>query len=296
MRTRFTRRVAVASVVAGLGAGFVAAQPSSAATAQSSASAAAASGGLNTNGKLLVGVRSKNFSQAQSTLGPIAVTRKYYNNLPSKYRQPYPGNVTVVISYVHSSTANTASYVKSIPSGAKVSLVFHHEPEGTHSNDYPGDPKSSGAKFVAQFNAQAQVIHANSNVPVGFIAGGYQYRNGGRGAQGYFIPPTADDYFMDSYAQNNALVPSTQNQTVKNYLALLKQRGKKFAGFSEYARGTASASSAARIKVLQADNTWLRSIGAKIWVYWWAPSPQTGDNWQFKDSATIQAWKKIASQ
>ncbi len=294
-----TRRIAVASVVAGLGAGLATAQTSMAAT-EDAASAAAPSAkpasSFNTGGKLLVGVRSKNFGQAQSTLGPIKVTRKYYNKLPSKYHSMYPSNVAVIVSYLQSSAANTASYVKSVPSSANIVLVYHHEPEGNHSNDYPGDPKTAGAKFVKEFNAQAAAVHANSKVPMGFIAGGYQYRNGGRGAAGYFIPPTADEYFMDSYAQNNALVPATQNQTVKNYLALLKQRGKSFAGFSEYARGTASASSAARIKVLNADNTWLRSIGAKAWVYWWAPSPQTGDNWQFKDSATIQAWKKIASQ
>ncbi len=295
---RTARRVAAVTVAAGLGAGFVAAQPSSAATASSSSTATkatAASTGLNTGGKLLVGVRSKNFEKANSTLGPIAVTRKYYSKLPAKYKQNYPSNVTVIISYVTSSLTNTASYAKSIPSGAKVELVYHHEPEGNHG-DYPGDPKTSGAKFVSEFDAQAKVIHANSKVPVGFIAGGYQYRNGGRGAQGYFIPTQADDYYMDSYAQNNALVPSSQNQTVKNYIALLKARGHSFAGFSEYARGTASANSAARIKVLNADNTWLRSIGAKIWVYWWAPSPQTGANWQFTDAATIAAWKKIASQ
>ncbi len=245
-------------------------------------------------GGLLVGVRSPEYSEAKSKLSPIEVTRQYYDKLPSKYRVKYP-NTRVIISFLNSSPANTAQFVRSIPAGAPVELVYHHEPEGTH-NDYPGPAAQAGAKFVNEFNAQAQVIHANSNVPVAFIGGGFQYRNGNRGIGGNFIPPTADYYYMDSYQQNADLRPAAQDQSVTNFRAELSKKGKHFSGFSEYARGTASANPAARVNVLNADNAWLRSIGARVWVYWWAYSRQTGDNWKFTDSASMSAWKKIATQ
>ena len=101
---------------------------------------------------------------------------------------------------------------------------------------------------------------------------------------------------MDSYQQNSALKPATKDQTVTNFRNELAKKGKKFSGFSEYARGTVSANPAARTAVLRADNAWLRSIGARVWIYWWYPSRQTGDNWQFKDQTTIQAWNQILAQ
>lgn len=263
----------------------------------SQASAANPDGGAAAKGAtstLQVGVRSKTYDAAKATFNNLAITRQYYDQLPSRYKVKYPGE-HVVISFLKSSAANTAAYVKSIPAGAPVELVYHHEPEGTHS-DYAGSPAQAGATFVSEFNAQAAVIHANSKIPVAFIAGGYQYGNGRRGAAGNFIPPSADYYYMDSYQQNSALKPATQDQTVSNYRALLAKRGKPFGGFTEYARGTTSANPASRVAVMQADNTWLRSIGARVWVYWWYPSVQTGDNWQFKDSASIQAWNQILAQ
>lgn len=252
---------------------------------------------LNTGGKLMVGVRTTEWSTAVRTLNPVTSTRQYYDNLPSTYRVKYPG-MHVIISFLHSSLANTASYVRSIPAGAPVELVYHHEPEGTH-NDYSGDSRSAGARFVSEFNAQAAVIHANSSVGIALIAGGYQYtgRGGGsRGLGGYFIPTTADDYYMDSYQQNNELEPASSDPQVTNYRAELAKKGKKFSGFSEYARGIGSGVSATRARIIATDDTWLKSLGtAKIWIYWWALSKQTGDQWKFTDAASINAWKKAAS-
>lgn len=87
-----------------------------------------------------------------------------------------------------------------------------------------------------------------------------------------------------------------QDQSVTNFRAELSKKGKRFGGFSEYARGTASANPTARVNVLKADNAWLRSIGARVWVYWWAYSPQTKDQWKFTDAASFTAWKQIAAQ
>ncbi len=243
---------------------------------------------------LRVGVRTGAFDTAQATFKNIAATRQYYDQLPGRYRTLFAGQ-RVVISFLRSSAANTAAYVRSIPAGTPVELAYHHEPEGTHG-DYAGTPAQAGARFVSEFNAQAAVIHANSKIPVVFIAGGYQYGNGRRGAAGNFIPPSADYYYMDSYQQNSALAPATKDQTVVNYRALLAKRGKPFAGFTEYARGTTSANPATRVAVMKADDLWLRSIGARLWVYWWYPSVQTGDNWQFRDPASIQEWNSILAE
>lgn len=246
-------------------------------------------------GNLLVGVRTLDMAQAQRTLGPVKVTRHYYNNLPSTYHTRYPG-VFEIVSFLHSSAANTAHFVKSVSAGAPIVLVYHHEPEGTHA-DYSGTPQQAGARFVSEFDAQAKVIHANSQVPVGFIGGGYQYGvKNGRGRGGYFIPTAADYYFEDTYEQNSQLAPATQDPEVSNFLAELHKKGKRFGGFAEYARGTTSANPSARVNVLKADNTWLRSVGAKVWIYWWEPSKRTSDNWKFGDSASISEWRSIASQ
>lgn len=268
------------------------------AAAATSTATSAQAGSLDTGGKLLMGVRTTDYSAATKLFAPVNATRQYFNNLPSNYRVKYP-NVDVIISYNHSSAANLAQYVRSIPAGAPVELVYHHEPEGTH-DDYSGDAKTAGARFVSEFNAQAAVVHANSHVAVGFIGGGYQYMGSGggsRGIGGYFIPTTADDYFMDNYQQNNRLMPASSDPEVVHFRDELAKKGKKLNGFAEYARGTGSGVSATRARLLQADYTWFKSLGSvKIWVYWWEYSRQTNDQWKFTDSASITMWKKLAAQ
>jgi hypothetical protein len=273
--------------------------PAAAAAVAAMALAAAPSGqaaSYNTGGKLLAGARSTEYSTALKTLSPVNSTRQYYDQLPSTYHVKYP-NQHVVISFLHSSLTNTQHYVRSIPAGAPVELVYHHEPEGTH-NDYSGDAKTAGASFVSEFNAQANVIHANSSIPVAFIGGGYQYTGAGggsRGIGGYFIPPTADDFYLDSYQQNSQIEPASQDPEISHFRAELAKKGKKFNGFCEYGRGIGSTSSAARAKVIGQDYTWLKSLGtAKVWIYFWNYSKTTGDNWKFTDSASINAWKKAA--
>ena len=256
-------------------------------------SSTAASASAPIGPSLTVGLRSTSMSSAQQTLGPVKITRHYYDQLPSHYQPLFPG-VSEVVSFLRSTPANTAAFVKSIPAGTPVVIVYHHEPEGTR--DYPGTPQQAGAKFVAEFNAQAAVVHANSKIPMGFIGGGYQYMKNHRGVGGYFIPTTADYYFEDTYAQNNAVVPATQDPEVQGYLTELRKKGKHFDGFTEYARGTASGSPSARASVIASDNAWLRSMGARVWIYWWGMSPQTGDNWKFTDSTSIAAWRKVAAQ
>lgn len=251
---------------------------------------------------LLVGARSADttFASMNSTIGPVRVTRAFYpGTLPAKFSQgAVPAGVKIIVSY-KTPSANTALYVKSIPAGVNVEIAFHHEPEA----DYGTVASVAGATFVKAFNAEAKTIHAaNRAMRVAFIGGGYQYRTGGLGIGGYFIPPSADDFYLDSY-QRTTIVPAQQDSHVQNFLKELAKRGHHFNGFTEYGRGVtpagatpSSTQAAARAAVIKTDNAYLRSLPTvDVWAYWYTTDLASGDQWRFTDAASVKAWRAAAN-
>jgi hypothetical protein len=232
----------------------------------------------------------ESFAAINAAIGPIRVTRVFYPRaLPSRFtRGDIPGGVKLIVSYRQASP-HTASYVKSIPAGADVEICYHHEPE----MDYP-----SGAQFVREFDAQEDLIHhLNPAIPVAFIAGSGQWASP-EAAQA-FIPPHANRYYLDSY-QRRKIVPLNKDPKVQNYLAALKARHHGFDGLSEYGRGLTSIAdpklAGERAAVIREDGGYLRSLGVRVWVYWFTQSKGSGLRWRFNDPASVAAWRAEAKE
>jgi hypothetical protein len=252
---------------------------------------------------LLVGARSADISFAtmNSQIGPVKVTRVFYSGaLPAKFAQGNIGSgVKIIVSY-KTPSSNTALYVKSIPAGVNVEMVFHHEPEA----DYGSTPAVAGATFVKAFDAEATVIHvANPNMRVAFIGGAYQYRGqpgGSMGLGGDFIPDKADDFYLDSY-QRATIVPAQDDPGVQNFIHELTNKGHLFDGFTEYGRGVIAsgatfntAVATARANVISVDAKYLATLpGVDVWAYWFTTDKASGDQWRFTDAASISAWSVV---
>ena len=254
---------------------------------------------------LLVGARSSDisFSSMTAQLGPVKITRLFYTGtLPTRFAQgDIPAGVKIIVSYKKAS-ANTTSYVHSVPVGVDVELAFHHEPEGP--NDYLGDPSVAGPAFVKAFDAEAATVHAaNPSTRIAFIGGAYQYQGGhggDRGLGGYFMPTTADDYYLDSY-QRNTIVAASEDVRVQNFIKELAARHHEFNGFTEYGRGvipnggSANADvAAARAAVIKTDATYINTLpNVDVWAYWFTTDKASNDQWRFTDDASLKAWNVV---
>lgn len=246
---------------------------------------------------LLIGGRAADipFSEMDRQIGPCKVTRFFYTgDLPTAFTSKVPAGVRIIVSCKTLSAARIQSYVASIPPGAPVELTFHHEPEA----DY-----TAGSQFVAEFDAFAAKVHAvRGDVPVAFIGGGYQYRPGGAGADGSFIPTRADKHYLDTY-QRTTLLPAAKDPHVQGFLAALKTKGKAFHGFTEYGRGVSTATAplsaaalAARPALFAADKAYLLSIPtAEVWSYWFTTDLASGDQWRMADPASQAAWRALST-
>ncbi len=288
---------ALTALLAGCSSGGGAPHPSPSSTGSPSS-------GSTAKPKILVGARARDitFAQMNSEIGPVRATRVFYTKLPASFDTTmFPRDVKVIVSYKDPS-ANTAAYVRSIPADANVEMAFHHEPEGL--KDFPGPPNVAGPRFVKAFTTQAQLIRAaNPKIRVAFIGGSYQYRpTGGRGIGGFFIPSTADDYYLDSY-QRIRIIPAAEDPRIQNFIAELTKKDLSFNGFTEYGRGltppgapSSAAEAAARAKVIATDAAWLQAQPkVNLWIYWYTPALASGAQWRFTDPASVKAWRAQSS-
>ena len=253
-----------------------------------------------------------NFQTANTSVGPV-MTARYFNGgaLPAKFAgtiyDQLPAGVIPIISYKTMNT-NVASFVKSVTKPTWI--IYHHEPEG---NDYP-----NGAAFVNEFKSQSDLIRAQNNpfVKVVMCAGSYQYRNGGNGTDGSYLPPSryVDYYTIDIYQhQSQAWSWSSKglenNQAWVNWTALVRPLGKPF-GITEYGidqdNTTTALANSTRNERIKLDCAYLRANFTPdeliLWEYWWIdvgaggnPSTSPNEYYQFTDSATENTWKQIAS-
>ncbi len=249
-----------------------------------------------TPSNLLVGARAADvsFSAMDATIGPVRVTRTFYTGtLPATFsRGTVTAGVKIIVSY-KTPSANTASYVKSIPAGADVELCFHHEPEGDYAH---------GADFVKAFDIEADVVHkANPAMHFDYIALGYAYQGGptsSAGMDGSYVPDKSDFNYVDSY-QRSAIQPAQTDPKVQNFIKALHAKGKKFNGFTEYGRGVVAPGASfnqsiatARAKIIAVDATYIKTLpDVNVWAYWYTTG--SAGQWRFTDSASIDAWKTV---
>jgi hypothetical protein len=246
---------------------------------------------------LIVGARAKDtdFPTMDSTIGPVKASRWFSGGsgatLPATFTRAYAGTAiaptaNVWASFNTASEANLRSYVASADPGTK--MVLHHEPEG----DFP-----SGADYVKWFDAQAAIIHDASDLPCVHAAAAYEYRSGGVGVDGSWVPDSADIYTIDTYRRTLAdMVPLEQDDRFQRWLALVQPKGKPI-GITEYGRGLigqGAATDAKRAELIAIDGDYLRSLGAVVWMYWWTSG--SAGNWRFTDQASIDAWRSQAAK
>ena len=241
---------------------------------------------------------------ANGLIGPIGATRVFETDLPATWEPMCPDlpDMQEIISYKSATAANVASYVASMRPGDL--LCFHHEPEGP--NDY-----ADGAAFVAAWNEQHAMVEAAGG-QLGMTAGSYQYRSGGRGADGSFLPDPAkcawysvDDYqgggadgeygHIDSYA-------SGANGQFWGWYNLVKDLGRPLL-VTEYGRGSRDREPYAteqRLAVIPQDEAWLTAAGFTHWIYWYEDSqngvPEPGKQWVFDDQESIDLWAGLAAK
>lgn len=267
------------------------------------ASVAAASGSLVTEAafadstrarpaRMLVGIHADNWAGDNGTMGPLRAERVFYPGaLPQSFAgskaAKYPANVVVYVSY--KKRGNAAKFARSIPSGRRIRLIYHHEPE----NDYGGN----GAAFVKEFKAEYRAVKkANPKVQMGMAAMTYQYAHGRAGQSGSFLPPASsvDFYAADNYEAKILPKGLAGDPEFQGWYKLVKNRGKELE-LTEYGVGATDlkASGTQRAAVIRRDDAWLTGNGRfGSWLYWYKNG--TNHDWRFTDSASVKAWRAVA--
>ncbi len=236
---------------------------------------------------------------ANTAIGPLHTDRVFYRTLPSsywadRYCSGLPAQVMCIVSY-KTPTVNVAAYVKSVPTGRPVIMVFHHEPE---DGDFP-----SGSAFVAAFEAQSNLIRAaaagRSDIQVAMVAGtSRQYANpSGHGWDCSYIPPAryVDHYFADIYDPTGVMLENDPGFTRWQYCTAGRHRSR---GITEWGIGPTKCmtSGLTRAHVMARDEQWLRERFPHMYLleYWWVDDSATEGtcaDWKFTSPAEISAWK-----
>lgn len=245
-----------------------------------------------------------NWMTANDTIGSLQLDKIFYAHaLPTSYRgstcASLPRDVVCLVAY-KTPTANVASFVSSISPDRAVVMTFHQEPEGDFS---------SGADYVAQFEAQSTLIRRAANdAPNVFVADDAstsQYKPSYPGADCSYIPPPAytDFYLADHYQpkpKGEDLPDGQQGDDWTTWLNCVQPTHKPI-GLAEYGLGPCGADgNTTRTQSLLADNSYLKGLPAVIgapvliWNYWWvnSGSPDSCLNWQFSDTVT-GAWRSV---
>jgi hypothetical protein len=238
------------------------------------------------------------WNAANTAIGPLRTDRVFYQTLPSNYWADrdcsgLPAKVMCIVSY-KTPTTNVAAYVKSIPSGRPVIMVFYHEPEGGGF--------STGSAFVTAFEAQSNLIRAaagRSNIQVAMVAGtSRQYANrSGRGWDCSYIPSAryVNHYFADIYDPTGDLLENDPGFTRWRYCTAGRHRSR---GITEWGIGPTRCitSGLTRAEVMARDEQWLLGPFPLMYLleYWWVDNSATGGacaDWKFSSPAEVSAWK-----
>ena len=266
------------------------------------------------------------FATANNTIGPLQTHRLFHDQLPANFQnagddEAGPG-VTAVVSYKTMNT-NVVNFVNSIPNNYNVVMIFHHEPEGddTFELNHAGYA-TGGAKFVAQFKSQSDLIRScnRSNVKVVMAAASSKYGNGAandeyrtgtylRGLGNYVDYFTCDIYQGDGYPGNQVSWPDHGLQDYPrwlNWTSVVTDPAivgtVKPLGITEYGVNT-EVGNTMRNQRIQADCDYLVAAFTpggpsaispyplQMWAYWWQNIDT--NNTKFTDQATIDTWQAI---
>jgi hypothetical protein len=299
----FSRRFILGAAPLGglMVAGLVAA-PQSQARGLLSPSMAAATTSISAG--TLVGARAKSvngslagdFTAAQAQLGALQVTRVFYGALPPTHQRISALGVREIISFKDSSGANLESFVRSLSHGEM--LTFYHEPEG------PSDWADGKAYKTAWRALYRRSKAANSSTKFGMIAGAYQYRVGGLGYDGSFLPLGMADWFaVDTYRTGatesgfGSIVTLPNVAEFQRWYSFVAPTGRPLA-ITEYGRGTVGygevpSTPSKRIQVLAPDRQWASDHGFFAFDQWFSNYGPEGKPWVPTDQAFYDAFRAL---
>jgi len=254
------------------------------------------------------------FTSTSNVMGPLRVRRSFSGSAPSvPSTEPalISGDAAAGISSFYSckvnsgpaaiingsQDANLRSLFNSMPKTRMTYFTMWHEPE----NDI-----NSGSFTSAQFTQMIAHIWdvkqstANaSHIQVGYIAMDYWWRTGTsfqkNGDQ--MLPPSGKYDFLAVDDYNTATTSGRTNAGTdpqfQNWYSWAKNKGKPLY-VTEFGRKPDPNDPNARAKDLLDSESWLKSHGFGMFLYWNGSGAQ-GD-WKLYSSQDIGAWKAIASR
>ncbi len=245
-----------------------------------------------------VGAYAADWSHANHVIGPMRSDKIFYppsEPLPQSWPKDSYGLARGAIAIVAYKipTTHVLSFVRSIPRGRRVTMVFWQEPEAHVSAPW----------FRSEFEKQSRLIQSahRSNVTVAFDAGTYRYQRWDRSAYNCgYVPPRrfVNYYFGDVYEPNDQSLRRLNWFQRWVHCTAHRQRAR---GLAEYGLGDCQGSFV-RMETILGDASYLSKNFPYLHVlsYWWSDtSPNSGTSchtdWQFTDPGTINAWRSVES-
>jgi hypothetical protein len=254
------------------------------------------------------------FIATSDSMGPLRVRRSFNSsapNVPSSQPALIAGDAAAGISSFYSckvnggpaainngsQDANLRALFNSFPKNRMTYFTMWHEPE----NDINGGSFTSAqfAQMIAHIWDIKQSTSNAANIQVGYIAMDYWWRTGTtfqkNGDQ--ILPPNGKFDFLAVDDYNTATTSGRTNAgtdpAFQNWYNWAKGKGKPLY-VTEFGRKIDPNDPQARANDLLASETWLKSHGFGMFLYWNGSGAQ-GD-WKLTDAPSQAAWKAIASR
>ncbi len=243
-----------------------------------------------------IGAQAWDWGQANSRIGPLGSDKLFYGPtepLPTRWpRGSYglPRRALAIIAY-KVPTKHVLSFVRSIPRGRPVTMVFWQEPES----------HMTASHFLPEFERQSRLIRSahRSNVKVAFDANIWRYQRQYPGSYNcQYVPPPkyVDYYYGDAYEFNDETLEAQPQ--FRRWAHCTSHRDRR-RGLAEYGLSDCQGD-AHRARTLIIDIAYLRRNfpGLRVLSYWWDDtSPNAGMNchtdWQFTGPKTVGAWRAL---
>lgn len=245
-----------------------------------------------------IGAQAWDWHQANNVIGPLRSDKIFYGpGEPLPARWPHGSyklarRALAIIAY-KVPTKHVLSFVRSIPSKRRVTMVFWQEPES----------HMTASHFLSEFERQSRLIHSahRSNVKVAFDANIWRYQRRYPGSYHcQYVPPRqfVNYYYGDAY-EFNAETLKAQPQ-FRRWAHCTARRDRR-RGLAEY--GVAGCQGDAhRAQTMRIDASYLsRNFpGLEVLSYWWDDtSPNAGTSchtdWKFTGPRSVAVWKALES-
>lgn len=264
----------------------------------------------------LAGQTLAQFTEAQTTIGPLTGIKMFYSFALGTWTTPnssgmspaavvakYPDVIPILCWNTQMTDTALAAFVNSVPAGQVVGLSWQQEPEG-------GGKFDSGADFISGWNDQVTKFRAvgNPNILAISCHTWGQYMPAGNAVTGSYIPDKdfVDYAGIDIYQHQAGGVFNGATTWPSNGLAnhvgfqkwksLCEAKGLSMA-VTEYGvddNGTLDRRNAR----IQLDYAYLKTAFQSnplfMLLYWWHNMDKNNTHYKFTDTPTVTTWKNMA--